>query len=394
MPAGGKGFNGARRPGGAIDSAMVDCLMALGLRRGGRHGAGDAAGRGLASALAALVLAAAAGLAGAAPPAALGFLQLPQADGGSTTVFYPTAAAEQPVQRGPFTLSWAADAPPLRGNGRLVLISHGSGGSPWVHVDLARVLVQRGFVVALPQHRGDNHLDSSSPGPASWDQRPAEVGRSIDLLAGHPALSAQLALDAVGVFGGSAGGHTALALAGGQWSPARFRDHCRQHIEDDFASCVGFATRLNGGWLDRAKLWLARRIIDWRFNDETLRSQADPRVAAAVAMVPFAADFVPASLATPRVPLGLVIAGLDVSQVPRFHGLAVRAACAPRCELIMDLPGAGHGAMLSPLPPLEPGSIAAALLSDPPGFDRERALPELHGRIADFFARTLPAVPQ
>jgi predicted dienelactone hydrolase len=375
--------------------------MALGLRRGGRHGVGDAApARGLAGALAALAapaalaLATAAGPAGAAPPAALGFLQLPQADGGSTTVFYPAAAAEQPVQRGPFALSWAADAPPQRGNGRLVLISHGSGGSPWVHVDLARVLVQRGFVVALPQHRGDNHLDTSSPGPPSWDQRPAEVGRSIDLLAGHPVLSPHLALDAVGVFGGSAGGHTALALAGGQWSPARFRDHCRQHIEDDFASCVGFATRLTGGWLDGAKLWLARRIISLRFADDTQRSHADPRVAAAVAMVPFAADFVPASLATPRVPLGLVIAGLDVSQVPRFHVQAVRAACEPRCEVVMELPGAGHGAMLSPLPPLQPGSIAAALLSDPPGFDRERALPELHGRIADFFARTLPAVPR
>lgn len=329
-----------------------------------------------------------------AQPVPLGFLQLAQADGGATTVFYPASAAEQPVQRGPFALSWAAGAEPLPGNARLIVISHGSGGAPWVHVDLARLLVQRGFVVALPQHRGDNNLDASSPGPQSWDLRPAEVSRSIDLVARHPALSSHLALDAVGVFGGSAGGHTALTLAGGQWSPARFRDHCRQHIEQDFASCVGFTMRLTGGWLDGLKLWLARRIIDWRFTDETLRSHADPRVAAAVAMVPFAADFVPESLAVPRVPLGLVIAGLDVSQVPRFHVQAVRAACEPRCEVLMDLPGAGHGAMLSPLPPLEPGSIASHLLSDPPSFDRERTLPVLHERIADFFARTLPAPPR
>ena len=96
---------------------------------------------------------------------------------------------------------------------------------------------------------------------------------------------------------------------------------------------------------------------------------------AAVAMVPFAADFIPESLADPKIALGLVIADLDVNQAPKFHFEKILDACAPRCEVLMRLSDAGHGAMLSPMPPLTPGSIGDKLLSDPPSFDRKKAIP-------------------
>lgn len=319
----------------------------------------------------------------------LGFMQLVQVDGGRTTVFYPTAAAERPVRVGPFDLSWAADATPVRGNGRLIVISHGSGGSPWVHVDLVRVLVGRGFVIALPQHRGDNHQDDAHPGPASWALRPLEVSQAIDAVAAQSQFAPWLTLDAVGVFGGSAGGHTALSLAGGQWSPSRFRDHCERHIEEDFSSCVGFITLLRGDWLDPLKVWVARQVIRWRFPDERLQRHTDPRVRAVVAMVPFAADFVPESLAEPRTALGLIIAARDVNQVPAFHVEAVRKACEPRCDVVMHLAEGGHGAMLAPLPPLPPGSVAHHLLGDPPSFDRSTTVPRLHERITAYFVEKL-----
>jgi len=310
-------------------------------------------------------------------------------DHGTTTFFYPTRAAEEQTRQGPFSFSWAEDAPLHGSNGRLIVISHGSGGSPWVAVDLARVLVQSGFVVAMPQHRGDNHLDSSEPGPVSWKRRPREIGQAIDLALQMPHFVGRLNQDKVGVFGGSAGGHTALSMAGGVWSPARFRDHCLAHIEVDFSSCVGFLMRLNGGWLDRLKLWAARRVIAWRFDDETPQRHDDPRVKAVVAMVPFAADFDPSSLASPRVPLGLVEASRDVNQIPRFHVGAIKAACLPRCTDLMTLPDAGHGAMLSPMPPLVPDSIAEYLLADPPAFDRAAEVPRIHRAISDFFIERL-----
>jgi predicted dienelactone hydrolase len=269
------------------------------------------------------------------------------------------------------------------------VISHGSGGSPWVHVDLARVMVERGFTVALPQHAGDNFQDPSEPGPPSWARRPIEVSQAIDRVAADGRLAPLLRLDAVGVFGGSAGGHTALSLAGGAWSPSRFRDHCLQNIEQDFSSCVGFITLRRGDGLDAIKTWAARLVVRLRFSDDTPQRHTDPRIGAAIVMVPFAADFDFESLRQPVVPLGLVIADQDINQVPRFHVEAVRAACEPRCEVLARLPEAGHGAMLSPLPPLESGSVAERLLGDPPRFDRMAALPPLHAAIAEFFVQRL-----
>jgi predicted dienelactone hydrolase len=322
----------------------------------------------------------------------MGFTQLPQSDGGLVTVFYPSSSAEVQLKQGPFSVSWAPDGQTVKGNGHLVVISHGSGGSPWVHTDLARTLIQHGFTVALPQHQGDNYQDTSEPGPPSWRKRPQEVSKAIDAVAGNAPLAAYLSFESVGVFGGSAGGHTALSLAGGKWSDQRFREHCEKNIEQDFSSCVGFTTLLKGNWLDGLKLWFARQIINWRFSDDTMHQDLDPRIKAAVAMVPFAADFSPESLVVPKTALGLVIAEKDVNQIPRFHVEAVLKACTPNCEVIMRLPEAGHGAMLSPMPPLKADSIGNVLLSDPPLFDRERVIPEVNARIAGFFLRHLERI--
>ena len=153
--------------------------------------------------------------------AGVGLAELPGQQGdGPVTVFYPAQEADQPVQRGPFALQLDWQGTPVPGNGRLEVVSHGSGGSPWVHTDLARVLVQAGFVVALPEHAGDNYKDHSTPGPESWKRRPAEVSRAVDAVAQDARLAPLLALDKVGVFGGSAGGHTALGFfPGGNGRP-------------------------------------------------------------------------------------------------------------------------------------------------------------------------------
>ncbi|ROZ71494.1 dienelactone hydrolase [Ramlibacter sp. WS9] len=329
-------------------------------------------------------------LAAAAAQAGMGLMELPGAKGdGPVTVYYPTSAAEQPLQRGPFTFNMAWQGAPVRGNGRLVVISHGSGGAPWVHADLARALVEAGFTVALPEHKGDHYKDFSDPGPVSWKMRPAEVSRAIDAMAADSRFGPLLTLDRVGMFGGSAGGHTALSLAGGRWSPAAFRGHCQAHIEDDFSSCVGYTTRLRGNLLDGLKKAVALGVIRQRFDDETWYTHNDPRIAAVVAAVPFAADFDMPSLAVPRVPLGLVSAGKDINQVPRFHIGAVRAACAA-CETVADFPDASHGVMLSPTPPAEKiSAIAQELNGDPPGFDRPAAVATLNRAVTAFFRKHL-----
>ena len=327
--------------------------------------------------------------AAACAQAGVGMTQLPAAKGdGPVTVYYPSSADDQPLQRGPFSLQLAFNGEARRGNGRLVVLSHGSGGNPWVHSNLARTLVQAGFVVAMPQHRGDHSQDPSKPGPESWKLRPGEVSRAIDAVAADPRFAPLLSLDKVGMYGMSAGGHTALSMAGGRWSPGEFRRHCEAHIADDFASCVALITRLRGDFLDGLKKTVALGAIRMRFDDETWYTHADPRVRAVVAGVPYSADFDPASLATPKVPLGLVTARLDKWLVPRFHSDRVVAACKA-CEVIADMPTAGHGALLSPPPPMDRlGEIAQDLLADPPGFDRA-ILPEVDRKITAFFTRHL-----
>ncbi len=276
----------------------------------------------------------------------------------------------------------------VRGNGRLVVISHGSGGNPWVHSDLARALVADGFVVAMPQHRGDNAR--TRPGPART------AGRSVRQKSRGPSTRWRrtrswrrcCTLDKVGMYGMSAGGHTALTLAGGRWSPSLLKTHCEAHIAENFPGCVGLATQLRGNFLDGLKKAIALTVIRYKFDDPSWYSYNDARIKAVVAGVPFAADFDMSSLATPRVPLGLVTARQDKWLVPRFNSDPVLKACSS-CQLVAELPTGGHGALLSPPPPAEVlDPIAADLLGDPPGFDRS-VLPEVDRKIVAFFHQHL-----
>jgi predicted dienelactone hydrolase len=57
--------------------------------------------------------------------------------------------------------------------------------------------VDDGFVVAVPEHRGDNVKDQSAAGPESWRRRPAEVSRAIDAVGADARFKPLLALDRV-----------------------------------------------------------------------------------------------------------------------------------------------------------------------------------------------------
>jgi predicted dienelactone hydrolase len=335
-----------------------------------------------------IVLAAALTLLAGAADATVGLAEIPGKDGdGTVAVYYPSDGDAKPVKQGPFTFQLAWEGAPRHGNGRLIVISHGSGGVHWVHADLARTLVDEGFIVAMPTHRGDNFKDHGTPGPESWERRPLEVSRAIDAVGQDRRFAPLLKLDKVGVYGFSAGGHTALSLAGGRWSPAGMVHHCEAHIAEDFQACVGLLTALNGNFLDGWKKTVALWVLRYRFSDAAWRTHTDARIVAIVAAAPYAADFDMASLAAPRVALGLVTLPHDQWLHPQFHSERVLQACAA-CERMADVPNAGHGAMLSPLPPGLSG-LVAELLNDPPGFDRA-VLPGVDRKIVAFFRKHLP----
>jgi predicted dienelactone hydrolase len=322
--------------------------------------------------------------------AAVGLMEVgAPGDPAPVTVFYPSSDDVKRIARGPFVLDVAWQGVPVRGNGQLIVISHGSPASPWVHADLARTLVETGFVVAIPEHFADNYKNSSEPGPASWKRRPAEVSHAIDVIARNPQLGALVSVDKVGMFGMSAGGHTALTLAGGRWSPAQLKQHCETFVAEDFQACAGLVTRLDGGFLDRLKIHLTRWVSGIKLNDSTWYGHTDPRIAAIVAGVPFAADFDLGSLAAPPLALGIVSAAKDKWLNPRFHSERILQACTT-CERVADLANGGHGALLSPLPP-ERSALLAELIDDPSGFDRATMVPEVNRKIAAFFVRHLVA---
>lgn len=323
--------------------------------------------------------------------ASLGFTQLPASvTSPEISLFYPSSGPQTSVQRGPFTLQlalqgeWSASAYKLP----LVIISHGSGGAPWPLSDLARAFVDAGYVVALPTHDGDNYRDMRKEGPDSWALRPVEVSQTLDSLAAHPIFSQRIDTKRAGVYGTSAGGFNALALAGGRWSRGNFMRHCLANVEQDFHACVGLATTLRGNWLDGIKLAVARAEHRRRFNDDTVLSHDEPRIRAVAASVPLAAPFDMASFALPGIPIGIIEAGLDVWLFPQFHSKQVLTACT-RCELIARLPLAGHGSLFSPWPQDVAASLSPMLI-DPPGFERA-SLPKIYAQIVSFFNRHLSA---
>ncbi len=328
----------------------------------------------------------------AAAQAALGLTTIAAtAASGPVTLFYPADGANQAVQRGPFTLQALPDAKARRGNDRLIVLSHGSGGSGWELTDLATRLVDAGFMVAIPEHQGDNWHDGSKIGPESFHRRPLEVSAAISAVQADPRFSGLADYSRVGVWGMSAGGHTALTLAGGRWSPARLRDHCVADLNEAYNACTTGAIELKGGVLDGVKRSLAVAVISHKLSDETWHSHTDPRIKAIVAGVPFAADFDAASLARPVVPLGIVQARQDVWLLPKFHSGPVLQACLASdrpCELLADLPTAGHGALLAPLPPGLSGWFLR-MMGDPPGFERSRDLPPVYERTLAFFSKHL-----
>ena len=270
-----------------------------------------------------------------------------------------------------------------------MVFSHGSGGSPWPLADLARSFVDAGYIVAVPEHEGDNHRDMQLVGPASWKLRPLEVSQAIDAMQQDSRFTPLIDFDRVGVYGTSAGGLTALVLAGGKWSPANFKRYCLAHMADDFPACVGLIVQLKGNWSDAIKLILASWLHQLKFGDETLYGHQDPRIKAVLASVPMAVPFDLTTLAKPPVATGLVAAGRDQWLAPNAHVRAVQAAC-PSCTMVLDLPEAGHGSLFSPWP-AELAQSLTPMLVDPPGFARAD-LPLLYKKMVTFFNSQLAPV--
>jgi predicted dienelactone hydrolase len=262
-------------------------------------------------------------------------------------LLYPSLAPEQPEPFGAFQLSVAVNAPIEGQSLPLVVISHGTGGTPFTHRDLAAHLARAGFVVALLQHPGNHRGDDSLSGTvANLQNRPRHVRLAIDAALAHERIGGRIAQHGVAVIGHSMGGYTALAVAGGQPSA------------------------------------MGREALDGGAGP--VQVEHDARVNALVLLAPATPWFMAeGALIGVKVPVLMWTAGKDTHTDP-FHARIVQFGLRPPARLEHQVvPNGGHFAFLSAYPP-ELKNPAVPPSQDPEGFDRAAFLPVLFADIVRF----------
>lgn len=272
-------------------------------------------------------------------------------------LLYPAQGVETAQSFGPYTLDVALDGVPLPApDGHpypLVVVSHGNAGTPWAYRELAKHLVQAGFVVALPAHPGNTrHNNNRANTAANLANRPRHVTLVIDAAFDDAALGPLLAPGRVAVIGHSIGGYTALAVAGGKpWTgPYERKTHPPQPVP----------------------------------------VTPDPRVRALVLLAPATGWFLPEALRAVTVPILMITGDQDVN-TPVQHARSVLDGVADRAQVAHTVfAGAGHFSFMSKFPP-EMTKPEFHPSQDPPGFDRATIAPQLFADITRFLQRTLSA---
>ncbi|MBD0380085.1 alpha/beta hydrolase family protein [Paenibacillus sedimenti] len=263
------------------------------------------------------------------------------------TVMYPAGSPEQVERLGPYLLELARDAEPMGGRFPLIIISHGTGGSPLVYRTLARHLARNGFIVGMPEHPYNNRNDNSLEGTVqNLAYRPRHLSMAIDWFFENKIFTDKLRLNAVSVIGHSLGGYTALAAAGGMpiSFPHESSDGKPQHIE----------------------------------------VTPDNRIKTLVLLAPASVWFrAEGALRAVNLPILMLDAEKD-PYTPPFHAQIILGGVADLKKIqYRTVENAGHFSFLSPFP--ESMKTPAFLPSqDPPGFDREHFHETLHADILAF----------
>ncbi len=295
-------------------------------------------------------------------PAAAGAPQL------RAMVWAPCADKPGVVELGPYVIHASRNCAVAGHALPLIVISHGQGGSALGHHDTATALADAGFVVVSFNHSGDSFDDDGAAQQLRvFESRPRDVSRVISFMLGSWPQRSQLDPAAIGVFGFSRGGYTALALAGA------------------VPSVKASAQRFCGPWWSFV-VTLCRRLAA---DDAHVTTQADPRVRAVVVVDPLDL-FDAAGMRNVRVPVQLWASELGGDGVAPEHVQAIRSALTPAPEFRIAK-GAGHFAYLAPCSP-SMRDAAPKLCDDPAGFNRVRWHQALNSAVVEFFGRQLRPV--
>ena len=296
----------------------------------------------------------------------VGFSQftLPTNPSVPVAIWYPSDEIAGPIDRGPFSFSAAENAAPRKGQHPLVIISHGAGSGMFTHVNLAAALANAGYIVVAPTHTNDNFRDDSGSGTASViKSRAKTITRLIDRITSPNPLNLQVDTKRISVAGFSAGGTTALALAGAIPVMAAALTHCAAS-NDPFCRFID--------------------PDDPRFDDTTpLSNLHDARIQSFVLMAPVTAYFTEPELKKLSQPLFIFAPGRDTELSAQLNAARLRPHISPESRYLEN-PDAGHFSILPVFPQAVRDQVPEALTTDSEGFDREAFHKELFGQIVAF----------
>jgi len=305
-------------------------------------------------------------------PVGFQITQVMDADGQpfAVGVWYPTQAHPWPTTLLGVVLMDVAHDAPISGRALpLVVISHGNGGGPASHADLALALANAGYIVAAPMHTGDNYADQSAVGSGSWlPGRTSEIHATIDYMLTHWQGHDRINPERIGAFGFSAGGFTVLTAVGAQPDLGTVARHCAESPE--------FICDL-----------LAYVKSPYLLVDTTTAAAFVPdlRIKAAVVAAPgLGFTLVPPGLDHVRVPIQLWGADNDSNVPYATNTKLVREALGSRVEF-HSVAGAGHFSFLTPCGLLAPPEIC----SDQGQFDRKAFHTKMNASVIAFFEKNM-----
>ncbi|MEO1796938.1 MAG: dienelactone hydrolase [Pseudomonadota bacterium] len=256
----------------------------------------------------------------------------------------------------------------------VVLMSHGTGGSPESLGWLACALARAGHVVIGAHHHGNTGSEPyRGEGFLCWWERAADLSALLDALDAAGPFAGRLDTERTRALGFSLGCHSVLSLLGARSDMARFDAWLERNPEfgDGPREFPNLGTQV-GALMDRSPAFRA----SWARQGESF---FDLRIVASVAIAaaPPVRAFTPESLAGIARPVTLLTGEAD-QEAPTSEGAVWLCEMNPGFRHVSLGADAGHYSFLGkPAGPVP--DEAGFIFDDPPTLDRGA----LHARTAE-----------
>lgn len=250
-------------------------------------------------------------------------------------IWYPAEAGGKAITVGGNGVFYGTEAgrnaPHRAGQFPLVIISHGAGGNAGQFGWIATELAEAGYAVILPNHPGTTSGNASAEAAVRVWERPADVSAVLDAIMADPDAYPYIDTSRITALGFSAGGYTAMALAGARVDPDRLQQFC-DGSDHGMSDCA----------------FLAKHGVDLHALDLSPAAQdlRDARISQAVIIDPgIIGTITDDSLASIEVPMLILNLGADHLVPEGVHAKAA-ARMIPKAEHRF-IPDATHFSFLA-----------------------------------------------